>query len=214
MNQRQRKRKPRGSVIEPITAESLRNIFEAEVLGRDLKMPREADLKKLAAILEHWRQTYHGENILGERRKLQDDATTAVTKLSEIVHRLAELDTQNIVAAINDSAPAGIQRDLVVRLSASGHLREKVNDIAQSPTLLDSPMTYGATGWKFLIDVLPKDFFNAMKPANPTFALGISAAGPVARFIAAVVPKLTGEHPTVGSVATQLKARRRNPNIR
>jgi hypothetical protein len=48
-----------------------------------------------------------------------------------------------------------------------------------------------------------------MSPANPQLKLGLSHNGPLARFFAAIVPFLTGEHPTPGSVATQLKARKR-----
>lgn len=56
-----------------------------------------------------------------------------------------------------------------------------------------------------LANALVLDFINAIKPANPTLDLGIGHEGPIARYIAAVVPLITGETPPATSVATKLK---------
>jgi hypothetical protein len=63
--------------------------------------------------------------------------------------------------------------------------------------------------WQWLANVLPIDFEIAMRSTNRNYKTGLSHNGPLARFIAAVVPSLTGQHPTPDSVATQLKKLRK-----
>jgi hypothetical protein len=209
MSGKERKRRPRGQAAEPITVQSLRKLFETHVLRGDLKLPGDAELNELTGILEYWRQVYLNEQILRHRRKLQDAALGLVKTLNDIVSKLIELDQQNLIAAATDRAPAGVLRELTTRLTESGDTRATVERVRRSPGLLHSPLGYGAEGWKWLADVLPLDFVNAMKSANPEFAPGVSHTGPVARFLAAVVPMLTGEHPPAASIATQLKMRRK-----
>jgi hypothetical protein len=68
---------------------------------------------------------------------------------------------------------------------------------------------YVGERWPTVAGVLIKDFRNAKLPANPELKLGFGHNGPLARFFAAIVPLLTGEHPTPESVVTQLKGRKR-----
>lgn len=186
------KRPPRTRPDNRITADMLRELMETRILKKPQKMPAETELTELASVLDHWRCVYQNEEILRKRRKLQDQALTALFALTK-------LDQANLVAAKKDGAPSAVLRELCSRLAT-------LESIA--PALAELPMSYGFTGWKGLIDVLPKDFATLMKSTNPTFAPKISNnSRPVARFIAAVAPFITGEHPTVGSVATQLKTK-------
>jgi hypothetical protein len=169
-------------------------------------MPGDADLDKLAGILEHWRLVFHNEEKLHHARGvLQRQASGTLKKLSDIVSKLVELDTSNLQAA-HDNAPLGVQVMLRNRLADSERVYAGVKRIGSHAELAPYKP---AMGWKWLADALPKDFINAMKPNNPRFSPGLSYTGPVARFIAAVAPLLTGEHPSPASVATQLKLRRR-----
>jgi hypothetical protein len=58
--------------------------------------------------------------------------------------------------------------------------------------------------WKNFGPALVEHFRRAMRSTNPAFG-GMWDNGPVPRFIAAVVPLVTGEQPTPRSVAAQLK---------
>jgi hypothetical protein len=166
-------------------------------------MPGDADLDKLAGILEHWRLVFHNEEKLHHARGvLQRQASGTLKKLSDVVSKLVELDTSNL----QDNAPLGVQVMQHNRLADSKRVYAGVERIGSHAELARYEP---AMGWKWLADALPKDFINAMKPNNPRFSPGLSYTGPVARFIAAVAPLLTGEHPTPASVATQLKLRRR-----
>jgi hypothetical protein len=85
---------------------------------------------------------------------------------------------------------------------------EKFIAIAENYSVITDLDNYVGERWAAVAGVLVKDFHNAMLPANPELKLGLSHKGPLARFFAAIVPFLIGEHPTPESVATQLKARK------
>ena len=55
-------------------------------------------------------------------------------------------------------------------------------------------------------------FRAVMRRANPELELGLSNDGPIGRFVAAVIPFITGETPSVESVARHLQ--RQEVNIR
>jgi len=171
-------------------------------------MPGDADLDKLAGILEHWRLVFHKEEKLHDaRRVLQLQASRSLKKLSDVVSELVDLDTSNLQAVAHDNnAPLGLLVMLRNRLADSERVYAGVKGIGSHAELAPYML---AMGWKSLADALPKVFINAMKPNNPRFSPGLSYTGPIARFIAAVAPLLTGEHPSPASVATQLKSRRR-----
>jgi hypothetical protein len=202
------KRRPRTRPAEPITAQSLRELFARHVLRGRLKMPADAELKELARILEGWRLDSLNEQDLDPYRKLQDEALASLKTLSDVVSKLEELDNSNLRAAIRDSAPAWVQRILGERAMAINAVRRNIVGIEGS-SVWNSRTVGGFTTWKAFADAFRLDFVNAMKPANPTFAPQVSHRGPLARFFAAVAPVLTGEYPTPGSVATQLKALRK-----
>jgi hypothetical protein len=209
VNGKQRKRRPRERPAEPITAQTLRELFERRVLRGNLRMPGNAELGQLAGILEYWRQIFLDEQFLLSRRELQVEALAAHKTLTDAISKIAKLDESNFFAAARESAPTGILRYFSERLAESNGVRALAEHISAHPGLAYSPASYGANGWQWLAGVLPEDFINAMKRANPTFAPGIGHTGPIASFIAAVAPLVTGEHPTPASVATQLKSRRK-----
>jgi len=209
MNEKQRKRRPRERPAEQITAQSVRELFNRCVLRGDLRMPGDAELEQLAGVLEYWRQIFINEQILLHRRQLQDGGLAALRTLTNAISAIAKLDESNFSAAARESAPTGILRYLSERLAESHGARALAESVGGHPGLAYSPASYGANGWQWLADVLPEDFITAMKPTNPTFAPGLGHTGPIASFIAAVAPLVTGEHPTPASIATQLKARRK-----
>jgi hypothetical protein len=55
--------------------------------------------------------------------------------------------------------------------------------------------------WRHIANVVAGSFKNAMLPQE----LGLSNNGPLARFVAAVMPLMTGEHPSIVNVAKHLK---------
>jgi hypothetical protein len=187
---------------KPITANVLCELLqtnapglEMKVIG-DLKMPRSADLKNLARILENWRRRFKNEEIAKQRSKLQKTAMDALETAKDAMSRLLKIDRDREILV------AGPKSD-----SQTADALAKVECALRSPGICNATIYEGrCADWMLLIDALPEDFAIAMKCANPTFnRRKISETAPVARYIAAVVPLITGEHPTVASVATQLK---------
>ncbi|HEX2652243.1 MAG TPA: hypothetical protein VHN11_01150 [Xanthobacteraceae bacterium] len=196
----------------------MRELFTKKVLRGQLKMPTDSDLEKLARVLEHWRGEFQRQSYSQNRRSLQSKVFAALASASE---KLVQFDQGELNTA-KEHAPQQALSYLKERLAESEdfcaeieHIKELIEKglppgLFGHPALSYSPAINDATGWKWLADVLPADFVTAMKSANPEFAPGISHSGPVARFIAAVTPLITGEEPTIASVATQLKTRRRD----
>ena len=234
---RQAKRQPRLELPAgpPFTAETLRTLFVEKQILRGPKglrqtfnMPDDAALAELAAILGFWKMHFWRE----QKTLLPQDVwrRQANSKLLEFAATLAKLRTG--LAAIRDGvlaefetlerAPVGVQEalkfELRRRLANVAHVFDgigridnalgfsKSGDYSSILTLdsIDKP-----TGWTWLADVLPVDFHNSLQSTNPGLTLGVGHGGPTPRFIAAVAPFVTGECPSVGSVATQLKARRK-----
>ncbi len=186
MTQKKRRQLP----TESITAERLREILAGQVLGRGLRMPGDDELEELAAVLDAWRQRFVAEQELEPIRQAQRNAMAALATLGQAVDVIGQ-DNRRFAVAV-----------------AIGDIRRNIRNIKASP-LWGSPMLSGINGWKWLGETWREDFVTAMRPRNPGFDPGLSRNGPLARFITAAAPMVTGERPTRGSVASQLKVLRR-----
>jgi hypothetical protein len=153
-------------------------------------MPGDAELEELACVLEGWRRCYLAEEGLEPIRQAQRKAINAVTALAQAVDEIGRNNRSFAIAA------------------AIGDVRRMIAGIKAS-SLWGNPTIRGFTGWRWLGEALREDFVRAMGPQNPGFDPGLSRSGPLVRFIAAITPAMTGEHPSPASIATQLKALRR-----
>ena len=59
---------------------------------------------------------------------------------------------------------------------------------------------------------IAKNFREAMRSTNPTLTFALSNNGPLSRFVAAVIPLVTGERPTEAAVRAELMRRRARYN--
>ena len=204
-----KKRKPREllSDASPFSVEMLRELLARDVLGRKLNLPADANIEELVRVLNFWRSHYQEGQIyrpLNQRKKKARDALAALKTSCAILRD----DTQrHLASATEDAAPSGVLKMSARRLDEIGAM-EKFIAIAENYSVITDLDNYVGERWAAVAGVLVKDFHNAMLPANPELKLGLSHKGPLARFFAAIVPFLTGEHPTPESVATQLKARK------
>jgi hypothetical protein len=199
---------------QPIAAQTVHELLVAHVLrrGNQLRMPGDAELEKLARILEGWRLIFRNEQALRHRRALQEQAVAALKTANDVVRKIAEQDQAWLVNAVQNSAPPGLLRHLSDRVGAIYDVHANIERIAGSRALNEGAATYGSESWRWLATVLVEDFRNAMKAANPSAKFGRGHGGPAARFIAAVTPMLTGQEPKSSSVSTQLKRLARNKN--
>jgi hypothetical protein len=168
-------------------------------------MPGDAELNKLARILEFWRIQFLADQYLLQRTGLQNRARKALDELNDAVSAIVRFDKERYDADVAGGAPMAALRWLSDRLVESNSLRAHVARIGDLPGLAYSPAKWGFAKWHRLATVLPVDFAEVMKPQNSKFKGGISRGGPVVRFISAVVPMVTGEHPTAASVRRLLQ---------
>ena len=204
-----KKRKPREllSNVSLFSVELLRELLAREVLGRKLKMPADAEIEQLARVLNFWRSHYQEGQIyrpLNQRKKRARAALAAFKTSCAILRDDAQ---RHLASATEDAAPSGLLKMLTRRLDEIGAM-EKSIAITENYSVIADLDNYVGEHWSTVAGALIEDFHNAMLPANPQLKLAFSHNGPLARFFAAIVPSLTGEHPTPGSVATQLKARK------
>ena len=200
------KREPRALLkdVVPFKAEGLRELLQTKVLRGRWNMPSDEALKELARILEGWRQHYL---VAQNLQPLQREACAAADKLTPALKKLREINAAFHAAAVRDAAPRYVCDNLESRLAA-------INGALESLAVLNrESITVKYVGrceltWQWLADALPEDFCNAMRSTNLGFEARFGYKVALHRFIAALAPTLTGEHPTPDSVATQLKTRR------
>lgn len=214
----------------PFCVERLRNVFEKNVLlgpkGRRTVwiMPTDGGLQRLSNILNNWHDWFFAAQ---EQRKLNEAKKAAEEAFKSLRSVLPTLGNYYNVAANRGDQYHGDQfarwqMQATALIAACVGLRW--DERTESFGTDDGLMRYAARiihrdktpevifGWQWLIDVLPKDFATAMATANRT-AIGISDDGPLARFIAAVVPIITGESPTAATVKRQLSARQKSASV-
>jgi hypothetical protein len=191
----------------PFTLESLRQLLAEEVIRRQQTMPGDAEITELARILNYWQGHYLIEQKSRALRELQRDALAALATLANVFPRLRDLTESFEANAVQDQAPPAILAILRKRLAEIDAARDFIAKAEGFSVWADPSLA--PDRWQWLADVLPIDFENAMRSTDPNYKARLSHNGPLARFIAAVVPSLTGQHPTPDSVATQLKKLRK-----
>jgi hypothetical protein len=173
-----------------------------------LKMPADAELKELARVLNGWHEHYRVDQTYRALNQTRKQARDALATLKHSCANLRKDTRRHVASAIEDAAPDWVHKTLGRRLDEIGAI-EKFLATAENYSVIADLDSLVGERWLTVAGALIEDFHNAMSPANPQLKFGLSHNGPLARFFAAIVPFLTGEHPTPGSVATQLKARKR-----
>jgi hypothetical protein len=211
-----RKRPPHGKAEEPITADRLRELLRTKVLGGALNMPGDAELVDFARILEAWRRIGADEQNWAEFHELQRRAQAQLDSLADTVGQIENVNNawrqivyDGLLCGRDQPADRATERVLASRLHEVAEARELIERLRRLSVFTPNSDRWMGLGWKSLGEKLAQRFVDAMRPANPDFEPGYGHAGPVARFVAAIAPFLTGEHPTPASVATHLKACRK-----
>jgi hypothetical protein len=167
----------------PFTPEAMRGILE-KVLRTGSNRLRAEDVKRLTIALNAV-ATSHWSKIAfsgSERQQKFDKLWAAVANLDEADR--AEFGPRGVVAI--------------------------ATDYALKPPPKRPEEGKGPKRWHEVAPLIANAFRDAVRPRNPTLTLGNSDQGSVARFVAAVVPQITGEEPTVAAVAARLKTTGKN----
>jgi hypothetical protein len=120
---------------------------------------------------------------------------------------VTEDQRQSVLASMR-KAPATLEAEArsmeALRLAIAGMMRH--------PRFFGpiDPYFFEKDSWRCLAEDIADALRLSFASTNPTTTLGASNDGPVPRFIAAVVPLITGESPNVGNVAQCLKTATRD----
>jgi hypothetical protein len=190
---------------EPFTPESLRDVL-GQVLSRRQHMPADAEIERLVGVLNYWRAHY---SVADDQDKLLQQEEAALETLAVVLPKLkaktrAELDFLRVVKFSGNVAVA------------KGKRLQEIEALLQSVVIAQQAQFWNRfwgqhnavdekKKWHQLQDALCRDFIAAMKPANPDETFGLSEKGVLARFVAAVMPSITGETVKPSSVGQHRK---------
>lgn len=181
-------RKPRNHLQrdERFTVDTLRELI-LPIIKPPMKMPTDEALNKLASILERWRGDYWSDQHIDP---FEHAAARAAHGLLSSLNQLRTMYHAHGSAWLTKRI-----KTIDLACEAVGRLFDESIAVEHG----------GKLTWRYLANALPADFATAMQTTNPKYKPRIGHEGPLTRFIASLAPLLTGEHPTPGAVATELK---------
>ncbi len=194
-------RRKQGAPIEPvsvvpgpITREQVREAFNKANAKVKRLPPSDEEVSRLAGIFTHWKILYYGyQQKRGEHEAAANDASEArqaVETLRRVLPRLI---------ARHDAEGDPFAKWQVKHLQAlQDALHNALHDIA-------TPQMPYPNDWRWLLtdEVL-------LKEITPNFpGAGISNEGPIARFLAEIIPHITGQKIEAATIAQQIIVSRR-----
>jgi hypothetical protein len=179
----------------------IRQIIQNAVQDGRLVIPRlgEGDIERLSTSLDRFRDRFEFEINVGSASDERAERVRAA------LHELMVFFQERRLACKKEDVGKQILaaeqrlRSEFARLLKAFHRHkfELSMDAALSMPRINS--------WHPFAIIIGGAFKIALRRTNPHRRFGHSNDGPVARFVAAVIPNITGEHPTVQAVAKRLK---------
>jgi hypothetical protein len=187
---------------EPFTVANLQKTLEDDGVLKDQIMPSRAGLSQLAASLND----IHGAFWFRKTTALESESKAArAERVGAAIQILMCFFDQR-----RQSWPRASSQVLVREQRLYDLFRDFVSGMAAHEFQLDMDIDAGAMmprleSWRHVAGSVASAFTRAMLPQE----FGRSNEGPVARFVAAVMPLMTNEKPTVAAVAQRLKRQAR-----
>lgn len=195
------------------TVKLLHHILLKIVGSRRYSQPDADALAKLVTRLEAIAEWYRTDQILASSDTAKRKTSAALRKAREALAelrveeaRFLDLAENNLAMSPGSSYAAANVRCKRSDIDQLDQLAECIAGYERSPLLLENRSNIDR--WSQYGHELREAFVEAMRSTNSKFDPGIGHNGPVARFIVAVAPLLSGEMPTADSVATKLKSMR------
>jgi hypothetical protein len=201
-----RKRNPPQSALPPPSVTELRAILDRSVLKTGLQKPSLDALKNLALDVVGLRNLFDkSKNVWSPR----DAETERVLMAAQIV--LAHLPT--LRSEIEEEIPYYMDGGDLWKTTCSRALEAIASAETGLTSLVEDSIGFirmtrlipPAERWHDLADTIAHFFIVAMRPNNPTVRFGRSNDGPVPRFVASIIPFITGDTPDVAAVGQHLK---------
>jgi hypothetical protein len=211
-------KRPINQIGDPLTSEKVRELlWEGRILRRPEQLPTAAEAR-LTQRLNAAHYFFSVDGALGPTNATKHKAIDCIGAARRALAKLANHE-RGFLAAGEDAAAAN-PKDAVAKMSAEAK-RDHLEQIASADGLLGYVATMPvlerrySTGrpqkWAAQADLL----FDALSEALASVGrfLGVSNDGPAVRFLAAVVPLLTGERITTGAAIKGLRRRRKHPCV-
>jgi hypothetical protein len=185
-----------ASILAPgdvFTPDDLRKIFK-NTKGR-LVVPGDTEIANLSNVLNWWKRWFFAAQeakLLNEKMKKAEEA---LATLREVMPAILEHHTK----AADAGDPFAVWMAKAAREFSQAIPSSQTAHFVNFESLPDH-----AKDWRWLIKVLPIDYKKAMLSTNPNAKFGVSKKGPLAKFLEAVIPQITGERPTAVAIGTQL----------
>jgi len=189
---------------EPImTGETLSELCnQAKVIKGDMTPPSTAAWRRLAAYINVGRRD-HMDPGASRRRLLQ-----ILTEVDQITDELLEELRMESFAPVNLLADNKYYVGGAVAVVKQ--LTDAINEVRshlffQADKPLVEQRNRKRAKWPGYADILASFFVEAMKETNPDIEIRLGDDGPVSRFLAAVIPSITGERPKPAAIARHLQ---------
>jgi len=214
-----------GKLLPMLTDDALRDLLHRDVLRANQRPPPRDCILSLAEKLSFFRfmASQVGQEVLTKAQTHSKEmiaALNGIVRLSpffveQIQDRIAFKRGHLSVLSENELLKSEQNDKITSTHSAIKDLRinqSKFRELQRSCEALIETDCCGLNAtkspiytWHDIAHDLAVAFRLAMRPTNPALKMGLSNKGPIPRFIAAVVPHITGERPNVEQVGKYLK---------
>ena len=113
----------------------------------------------------------------------------------------------DLSARLTEARPVLVERRGKADIAALDRLKEAVA-VARPFAWAWGPLSLARCRWNDIAAELADAFREAMRSTNPALEVGLSNDGPLVRFLAFVIPQITGEEPAMDTIARHLQRRR------
>ncbi len=203
----------------PFSVAALRRLLRPILKGASYgqTMPNSAALAQLADVLNAIREFHFVEADIAPGNAHRQAIKAALSRAAEEIDKLKAERKQCLDVA---ERCVGLNPDATYYSASVAAVRDQLAEIEQTAALLRYVETLGALqergngvlSWTDHGDHIVAAFARAMRSTNPNFkgGAGHDGDGPTVRFLAAVMPALTGERYKLNTISAHLKRRCRS----
>ncbi|HEX5453385.1 MAG TPA: hypothetical protein VFX06_06285 [Stellaceae bacterium] len=200
-------------MTDPVfTADMLRPIIKKSFKTENRTTPSTADLNKLAQRLEALRWFTSNAKNLQSAREAKKKARAAAHKYEEALREVQGYEEEFLALAEQDMTLSGDDGPLGYRATSVRLLKRQISDLEQMRVAINEHLDSEALRlielrferWHSIALGIVDAYREAVTPNNPGFARGLSENGPVARFVADILPSFGSPVKSISSIGRQL----------
>lgn len=202
--------------IEGVEALLQKHVFRTTGPLASLRMPSQEAMAELASYLNTFRRHFQNETgPFQADREVRERFSKAITELTIVIPLLRDINNKSTdqITKLRGNDNEDIISKSILKQNEKYeamliHMDESIKltqgrDLTLLISLLKNPL--GLDNWHEISSIIAVFLKEAILSTNPHATLGLSNNGPAARFIAAVLPNITGDRLESGTVGKWLK---------